>query len=156
MYVFSFVIGICNETSNTTFNCVCVFGWEGIYCETQINYCQNAECQNKGVCRSLFLNYSCECLGDSYSGRYCEITASKITVHTIISKSFGYIAILALISMAMFVIIMDILKYWFGIDSTREERERFRRKKRVKKRKRSVIRKLGHIKGPQLIVATIV
>ena len=35
-------------------------------------------------------------------------------------------------SVAMFIVIMDILKYCFGIDPTREELERYRRAKKRK------------------------
>jgi hypothetical protein len=145
---FSFFVGICNETSNTTFNCVCVFGWEGIYCERKVNFCENITCQNKGVCRPLFLNYSCECLGDSYSGRHCEITAGKHVIRQIVSKAFGYIAILALICVVMFIVIMDILKYCFGIDPVSEQRERIRRNKQAKKRKRPVIQRFVYVNAP--------
>jgi hypothetical protein len=96
-------------------------GWEGIYCERKVNYCQNVTCQNRGVCRPLFRNYTCEYFGKSFSGRHCEITASSIVVHQMACKSFGYIAIFALITVFMFVVIMDVLKYGFGIDPTREE-----------------------------------
>jgi hypothetical protein len=56
-----------------------------------------------------------------------------------VSKSFAYIAIIAMITVAMFIFIMDILKYCFGIDPTREDLERIRRKKQLKKRKPPVI-----------------
>ena len=59
----------------------------------------------------------------------------KIVIYQIVSKSFAYIAILAMISVAMFVIIMDILKHCFGIAPIREEAERFRREKRARRRK---------------------
>jgi len=49
------------------------------------------------------------------------------------SKSFSYIAILAVTLVALCIIIMDILKYGFGIDPVEEERERMRREKRQKK-----------------------
>jgi hypothetical protein len=98
---------MCNETSNTTFNCTCDDGWRGIHCETMIKFCDNITCMNNGVCRSLLLNYTCECLGDSYSGRHCEITSKKMIISKIVSKSFAYIAIIALISVAMFVVIME-------------------------------------------------
>jgi hypothetical protein len=108
-------------------------GWKGIYCERKVNYCQNLTCQNRGVCRPLFRNYTCECFGKSFSGRHCEITASSIVVRQMACKSFGYIAIFALTTVFMFVVIMDVLKYGFGIDPTREELERIRRKKQMKK-----------------------
>jgi hypothetical protein len=95
----------------------------------------------------LLLNYSCECLGDSYSGRHCEITATRIIIYKTVSKSFAYVAIIALVSVAMFVIIMDILKYCFGIDPVHEEREKIRRAKRAKKRK-PVIQRFVYVNAP--------
>jgi hypothetical protein len=131
-----------------TFNCTCAPGWEGDHCESKINYCFNITCKNQGVCRPLFLNYSCECLGNSYSGQYCEIVSTKIKVYKIVSKSFAYIAIIAMVCVAMFVIIMDILKYCFGIDLVSEERERIRQKQRAKKRKRPVIQRFVYVNAP--------
>lgn len=95
----------------------------------------NVTCFNNGVCRPLFLNYTCECLSDSYSGRHCEITASKIVVYQTVSKSFAYIAIIALIIVAIFIIIMDLLKYCFDIDPVRKELKQIQRKKQVKRTK---------------------
>ena len=104
-----------------------------------INYCANITCLNRGVCRSLLGDYKCECLGDSFSGRHYERTADQIVVLRIVSKSFAVIAILVLLSFVAFIIIMDVLKYCFGIDPTREELERIQRHKRTKKAKRPVI-----------------
>ena len=47
----------------------------------------------------------------------------------------------------MFVIIMDILKYCFGIDPTREDLERIRREKLEKKRK-PVIQRFIYVNAP--------
>ena len=82
---------------------------------------------NNGVCRSLFRNFTCECLGTSYSDRVCEKTATKIIVYSVVSKSFAYLAIIILVSFASFIIIMDILNYGFGIDPTKAELETIRR-----------------------------
>ncbi len=133
--------------SSTKFNCTCAPGWEGKNCERKINYCYNQLCNNNGVCRSLLLNYSCDCFGDSYSGRDCEITANRIIILKIVSKSLAYIAIIGMTTVATFVIIMDILKYCFGIDPVHEERERIRREKRAKKRK-PVIQRFVYVNAP--------
>jgi hypothetical protein len=111
------------------------------------NYCETIKCQNNGVCRPLFLNYTCECLGESFSGRHCEKTAVKIRIYQMVSKSFAYVAIIALICVAMFIVIMDILKYCFGIDPVRKERERIRRKRQAKKRK-PVIQRFVYVNSP--------
>ena len=105
------------------------------------------KCENQGVCRSLSDNYTCECVNDNYSGDHCEIIATKIKIYKIVSKSFAYIAIIAMVIVVMFVIIMDILKYCFGIDPVSEERERIRRQKLAKKRK-PVIQRFIYVNAP--------
>jgi hypothetical protein len=64
-----------------------------------------------------------------------------------VSKSLAYIAIIGMTTVATFVIIMDILKYCFGIDPVHEERERIRREKRAKKRK-PVIQRFVYVNAP--------
>ncbi|UJR11315.1 hypothetical protein I4U23_015496 [Adineta vaga] len=118
--------GICNKTSNTTFNCNCSTDWQGI-------------------CRLLSHNYSCECLGDNYSGRQCEITATKISVYRIVSKSFASIAIFSMISVAIFILVMDILKYFLNIDPHEKESEQIQTKKLKATRKHPLIQKFTYI-----------
>ena len=141
-----FFVGQCNETENGAFICTCQPGWHDTHCQTMIDYCETARCKNKGVCRRLLGGYKCECLY-GYSGDHCEITATEIVVYKTISKSFAYIAIIAMVSVAMFIIVMDILKYCFGIDPTREELERIRRNKQAKKRK-PVIQRFIYVNPP--------
>jgi hypothetical protein len=93
------------------------------------------------------LNYTCECLGDSYSGRYCEITSIKVKIYDITAKSLTSAAILVISSAALFIIIMDILRYYFGIDPVDEERKRIRRKKKPVKHK-PVIQRFIYIPAP--------
>ncbi|UJR08007.1 hypothetical protein I4U23_012285 [Adineta vaga] len=66
--------GVCNQTSNTTFSCICASDWQEDHCQTKIDYCGNITCYNNGICESLTLNYTCRCIGESYSGIHCEIT----------------------------------------------------------------------------------
>lgn len=109
--------------------------WTGDRCERKVNYCLNRTCLNKGVCRPLFGGAKCECLQGSYEGEFCEIVTKRIIILRFVSKSFAFVAILALVSVALFIIIMDILKYGFGIDPVAEDREYLRRKKRRPKPK---------------------
>ncbi len=92
------------------------------------------------------------------SGRHCEFTATAIVIYKIVSKSFGYVAIIAMISAVMFIVIMDILKYCFGIDPVHEERQRIRQKKQVNKRK-PVIQRFVYVNAPlppaELSISTI-
>ena len=114
-------LGKCNETSNSTFDCLCPPAWRGAHCETSIDACANVTCQNNGVCRSSLLNYTCQCLGESYSGRHCEIKASSMAVKQAVSRSFAFVAIVALICVAIFIVTMDVLKYGFGVDPTERQ-----------------------------------
>ena len=108
--------GICTETSNITFECLCQSGYTGINCQTMIDYCKDGSCQNDGVCRLAYLNFTCECLGDSYLGQFCEKDATRTVILRIAAKSISYIVIILLISTAAYIVIMDVLKYCFDID----------------------------------------
>ena len=132
-------LGTCHITVKQSFLCLCVNGWEGDQCESQVNLCRNVQCLNGGVCRPLFLNYICECLGESYSGRYCELTSWDTILHQRLSKSFAYIAIIAMVTAALLVVTMDVLKYGFGIDPAKEELAKMKRKKKKVKGKKTIM-----------------
>lgn len=138
--------GTCIPRSNKTLKCLCSLGWTGNHCENMINYCVNVTCENRGVCRPLFMDYKCECLGESFSGQHCEKVARKIALLRAISKSVGYIAIIFLVSTASFFVIMDILKYCFGIDVTKDELDRVRRNKvKDKAKRRPVVQRFTYV-----------
>ncbi len=101
--------------------CACSTGWHGLHCETRINYYENITCLNNDVCRSLPLNYTCECLTSSFSGRYCEQKANYLVVKEMTSKTLAYIAILAIV--ALFIIVLDVLKYGFHINPVRQKQQ---------------------------------
>jgi len=135
--------GTCNQTTG---ECSCENGWTGDYCEKMINYCENVTCENNALCRRLLMNFICECLTENYSGRYCEIVSTKLVILQFVSKSIGYIAILSLSIVVGFVVIMDVLKYGFGIDPTKHELERIRREKaRKRKQHRPVIQRFHYV-----------
>ena len=127
------LIGTCNASPQGVFTCACARGWKGSYCETKMDNCGNVTCLNNGVCQSSFLSYSCQCLGESYSGRHCEIKSSSIVLLQTVSRVFGYIGILALVTVAAWVLFLDVLKYGFGVDPAREDSDKRQRKKQVKK-----------------------
>lgn len=113
-------------------------------------------CYNRGVCFSLSDGYICQCLGDNYyTGLHCEIKSSRIIFLHTFSKSCSYIAIIVIISAVMFIIIMDILKYYFGIDPVRKDLEEIRRKKRAKNRK-PVIQRFVYVNAPSENPSSIV
>lgn len=118
-----FFLGSCEEFANATFRCRCSPGWEGDHCEKRINRCKNVTCENRGVCRSMLLDYQCECLGESYSGRHCEIVSTKTMALQTFSKSVSYVCIIIIISFVLFIVAMDVLKYGFGIDPVANERK---------------------------------
>lgn len=86
-----------------------------------INYCEKEKCLNDGVCRPLLQEFACDCLGDSYSGRHCEITGHKTASLQRVSKSFAYVSVLAISTLALFIVTLDVLKYAFHIDPVRNE-----------------------------------
>jgi hypothetical protein len=113
-----------------------------------IDYCQNHKCQNAGVCQPKVSGYTCQCLQGSYSGEYCQITSNKIFMLNIVSKSFAYVAIIAILFVIIFIVIMDILKYCFGIDPTEQDLQYIRREKRKKIRKVPVIQRFIYVNAP--------
>jgi len=134
--------GKCNETIG---GCSCEHGWTGEFCEKMINYCENVTCENNSPCRPSFPNFTCECLTENYSGRYCEIVSTKLVTLQFVSKSFGYIAILFLSIVIGFIVLMDVLKYGFGIDPTKHELERIRREKARKRKHQPVIQRFHYV-----------
>ena len=104
-----------------------------------INYCTDTTCLNRGVCRPVLLNYTCECLGDSYLGRHCEIIARKTIVSQTVSRSFAFVAIVALGTVGMFVLALDVLNYGFGIDPAGEELQRASTRTRQRRRTKSIV-----------------
>lgn len=119
------ILGTCEEVSSDEkkFICHCSEGYTGNHCEILIDYCSNVTCLNYGVCQNHRNNYRCVCISDSYSGSHCETTAQNIRISHVISKSLYYVALIAIICLFSFVLIMDILKYIFGIDPVESERQ---------------------------------
>ena len=114
----SLSVGTCNEVGDSDFHCTCPSNWQGTKCEAAMNYCGNVTCLNHGVCRSSPQGYRCECLGDSYSGRGCEVTAAQLKVRQILSRFIAGVAICLLIMLVLLIIAMDILQHCFGINPT--------------------------------------
>jgi len=131
----------CNQTN---FQCLCQSGWTGQYCQTKIDYCQNILCENNAVCRSTFQNWTCLCLDNNYySGQYCQIDSSKVNFLKIASRSVAYIVIIFLISTAMFIFTMDILKYVFGIDLAKVKHQP--EKRQIKRKHRPIVQRFTYI-----------
>jgi hypothetical protein len=116
-----------------------------------VNYCKGVTCKNNGVCRPLLLNYTCQCLGKSFSGRHCEFISTSLFIRRTVSRSCGYVAIIFLVGAVAFFVIMDILKYCFGIDPAKHELEKIRRTnalKRVKLKRRPIAQRFIYVHTP--------
>ena len=150
----SMLLGTCHETSNTTFSCACPPGWRGDHCETKVDYCGNVTCSNSGVCRSSLLNFTCECSSDSYSGRLCEVKAGKLAVRQAVSRSFAFVAICALVVVAVFIFVLDVLKYGLGIDPAREDRQRSQRRSGEKQRHPTTFLRFVYVDAPAPMLTT--
>ena len=102
--------------------------------------CRDITCENNGRCLHSYLNWSCQCVDASlYSGEFCQDESSALVTKQILSKSFAFIAIVAITTVFGFVIVMDVLKYFFGIDPVDRERrliELEQEKKRTQTRPR--------------------
>ena len=113
--------GTCVKKLDQSSLCRCAQGWQGRHCDARVDHCSNSTCQNHGVCQSLPLGYVCHCLDESFSGSQCELVAKRTAILRRISQSLGYIAIISITAVATFVIVLDVLKYGFGIDPVRNE-----------------------------------
>jgi hypothetical protein len=84
-------------------------------------------------------------------------------VHQTVSKSFAYIVILAIIIVAIFIVTLDVLKYFFGIDPVgpvRKELQSKNGKKRLKKHKHATIIRYIYVNAlprtsPQIMISTM-
>ena len=85
------------------------------------------------MCRPSLGNYSCECLGSSYSGQHCEITSSKTSTQKKISRSLAFVAIIAMATVVMFIVVLDVMKYGFDIDVAPQLARRVVRRRRKAK-----------------------
>lgn len=123
--------------NGSTFRCACVEGYDGVYCELQVDLCVNITCQNRGICSTTDFRWECLCLDSTlYYGEYCQYKTNRLKLLEILSKSFASIAIAAIVTTCTFVIIMDVLKYFFHIDPVEYERESYRKRKEERRRAR--------------------
>ncbi|XP_056393841.1 protein crumbs homolog 1-like isoform X2 [Hyla sarda] len=70
--------GECQDLFNT-FSCTCAAGWEGIYCELNIDECKSNPCAH-GLCYDLENGYRCNC-STGYTGINCEVNVDDCQQH---------------------------------------------------------------------------
>lgn len=149
LFLFSSPIGTCQSPDDISSICTCdVKSWTGAHCEEKVDYCKALRCLNGGVCRPLLGGARCECVSDSYSGEMCEIVSKRLTIRKMVSKSLAYVAIIAMCSVMLFVIVMDVLKYCFGIDPVEEVREEMRQEKARKQGRKRVVIHYKYVHDP--------
>lgn len=63
--------GTCEDIGNSH-RCHCLDGYMGSYCNTEINECDSAPCQNGAQCKDLIGSYQCQC-AKGFQGQNCEL-----------------------------------------------------------------------------------
>jgi len=58
------------------FNCYCVPGYTGTYCQIDINECLSMPCSNNATCLDLINTYECRC-PSGFTGDHCEININE-------------------------------------------------------------------------------
>jgi hypothetical protein len=87
--------------------CICPIGFQGEYCEENIDNCIGIRCSNHGVCEDGIQTYQCSCF-DGFYGLNCERTRVKTVILQVTRRSFGIIAILLIAAIACLVVASDI------------------------------------------------
>lgn len=60
--------------------CQCSIGYQGEFCETDINECESNPCQNGGQCIDEVGSYKCNCTGTGFEGPQCEYDIDECSV----------------------------------------------------------------------------
>lgn len=61
------------------FRCICADGFEGEYCEVNIDDCEDNDCENNSTCVDGINNYTCLCPPE-YTGRKCSNVQPSVHV----------------------------------------------------------------------------
>ena len=160
-----FQSGECNATSLSAFECTCVVEYEGDRCQSLVNFCRNVTCVNGGVCRSRYNRGTCVCNDDFYYGQYCELLKTSTNVRINLNRGdgrlswslpnrsslcvgIGWLMIFVLSTFVSYILLMDILKYVFGIDPVEVDRDHLSQRRFKARRKRcSVAIRFTYVPG---------
>ena len=99
--------GTCQEGASRPV-CMCK-GFEGDYCERDINECLQSPCQNGATCHNLQGSFRCNCSADT-KGLLCQdIVFSSITSNKININLEEIVGILVVLASLIFVVLIFVL-----------------------------------------------
>lgn len=67
--------GACSDVRNS-YTCACPPGFDGDYCQRDVDECAQHACQHGATCRDHVARYSCDC-APGYSGALCEVDVDE-------------------------------------------------------------------------------
>lgn len=135
------LVGLNNKTQE---KCVCPEGFQGDFCEDNIDDCKNVKCSNHGVCEDNMNSYKCICF-DGFYGNQCEEKSVQTVLLHIATKSFATVATLLIISIACLAIASDVHTYLTSKEQTKcNNRNKNRRSESESIEDSSLLHDLGH------------
>ncbi|KAG2461833.1 protein crumbs homolog 1 isoform X2 [Polypterus senegalus] len=98
--------GNCTKVS-AEWKCACLPGFQGDWCEVDIDECASNPCLNEGHCRNMINKYQCFC-GVNFAGNNCEVdlTADKLTSDLLLSICLVSVALLLVLFLAVTAVII--------------------------------------------------
>lgn len=126
-----------NKTTKLEYQCKCVEGYYGNRCEYEEDICEDNKCENGALCLSFIASnfnnqtnttttitandinyfvhlYKCECTSYFY-GEHCETPYYSYLIVKNVSKTLGIASIVSLVSLYLYIFIMDFTKYYCKI-----------------------------------------
>jgi hypothetical protein len=72
--------GTCTGAGASQFQCLCVSGYSGAVCQTEINECASQPCANGGTCMDHVNSFTCACPG-TFGGTRCQTDMQSCISH---------------------------------------------------------------------------